>query len=186
MRKTTGKGFEEMNIQEIEENGLLMEYSQELQLMATDPISRRLVNELYGASIMDIAYAIDEEKLNHMSYSIFPNHLVNFYPSIRARHTKKERTCDFCAARIYKGKVYINWRPMIKDIINKDTYVLSRSLTVCETCSINLPTNIESTEDLYNKILYGTEQDDGEIFYTHLSSQVGGELSFKKLRKERK
>lgn len=185
MSKTSGKEFEEMNIQEIEDNGLLKEYEQELQLMATDPISKRIISELYGDSIMDIAYAIDEEKLNNTSLSLFPNHLVSVYPSTKMRHTKRERTCDFCAARIYKGRIYANWRPMIRDITANKSYVLSRSLTVCEYCEKNLPEDIEGIEDLNNKIMYGTEQDDGEIFYSHLSCQTGGELIFKQLRRVR-
>ena len=183
MEKTTRKGLEEMNIQEIEEYGLLKEYEKELQGMKTDPISRRVVDELYGESIMDIAYAIDEEKLNNTSISLFPNHLVKVYPSIKMSHTKKERTCDFCSARIYKGKLYVNWRPMIRDITANKAYVLSKSITVCEYCEKNLPEDIEGIEDLNNKIMYGTEQDDVEIFYSHLSCQTGGELIFKQLRR---
>lgn len=97
----------------------------------------------------------------------------------------RERTCDFCAARIYKGIVYVNQRPMIRNITANKSYVLSRSLTVYEYCEKNLPDDIEGIEDFNNKMMYGTEQYDGEIFYSHLSCQTAGELIFKQLRREK-
>ena len=99
MRKTTRKDLEEMNIQEIEEYGLLKEYEKELQGMKTDSISRRVVDELYGESIMDIAYAIDEEKLNNTSISLFPN------PTTSIRYTLNLSFKLFAIGRIVSKSV---------------------------------------------------------------------------------
>lgn len=189
MRSTaTKKPFDEMTLQEIKKTGdisLVRRYNQEIKKMVTDKLSREAITHLYGNSIENIYYGIEEYKMTYQSEYLFPGKPIIVYPGIRETHAQKEFTCDFSGARISKGSLYISYRPMLKNLLDGTTYVLKRTLKVETGYESELPTDIAGLEELNEKIRRHYDQDDGDIQYDHLFWQIGGTLEFKKLSRRK-
>jgi len=115
---------------------------------------------------------------------LFPNQKMLVYAPLREVVAKKEYTCSFSASIIRVGTIYVPYRPMVKNIDTKETYVLKDTLRVDPYYYTDLPTSIGELDQLSIKIL--TQPEDGMgIDYSHLCNEVGGSFSFVKL-KERK
>ena len=94
-------------------------------------------------------------------------------------------TCDFSEAKISKGSLYINYRPMLKNINNGDTYVLNKTIKTETAYYDDLPKNITELEEFNDRIINYEYYEDGYIHYDHLFEQIG-RLQFKKLSRRKK
>ena len=188
------KTFEEKTLSELklEENPTLIAmYDQALADMGNDQMTKDIVDRYYGDSIASIYRRVETAQYEFMekntSELLFPGEIVKVYPGIKNPKARKMITCDFSGARIYPGSFYVSYRPMIKNIQNGATYVLSRTIRVESGYEWDLPTTISSLDTLEMKIEnadnFGNE--DG-IDYTHLSQCVGGGLNFQKLKRRKR
>ena len=125
----------------------------------------------------------DEIKENE-SVSLFPNSIVKVYPGIKEVHAKEPRTCDFSGACIFKGSLYVRFRPMIRDITNNEAYVLKRTITAEISYEKMLPETISELEVFCDNISNCENLIDTNPVFEHLHSQIGN-LVFKKLKKRR-
>jgi len=188
MITTNVKSFEEMTLKEINNLHniyLAKRYDSELQKYKIDKVAREVVNSLYGESLNDILYAIEQSRLEYKSEEFFPGSAIIVYPGIKEVRAKRNYICDFSGARISEGNLYINYRPMLKNISNGNTYVLKRTIKTEITYEYDLPTNIAELEELNDRIINYEYQDNTDIQYDHLFSQTGGGLHFKKLNRRK-
>ncbi len=187
--KTTKKPFEEMTLLEIQRLGdstLINRYNKEIEKISKDKLSKEAISHLYGKSLEEIYYGLDEYKMTYQSESLFPGKSIIVYPGIKEKHAQKEVTCDFSGARISKGSLYISYRPLLKNLSDGTAYVLKRTLKVETGYGSELPTDIAGIEELNEKIRTYYHQDNGDIQYDHLFWQIGGTLEFKKLSRRKK
>ena len=187
MITTTIKSFECMTLREIihlKNKSLVQQYKEEISKLMMDKSTAELTQTLYGAPIIDIIEAIEEKQMENRSESFFPGADIIVYPGIKEAHAEKEYTCDFSGARISKGSLYVNYRPMLKNINNGNAYVLQRTIKIEPAYAYDLPTNISELEAFNNKILNYEYYDNEDIQYDYLFSQTGG-LQFKKLSRRK-
>ena len=188
MITTVIKPFEYMTLKEIthlKNKYLVQRYNEELKKMKINKITKDVVDSLYGEPLSEILDAIEQSKLELMSESLFPGSPILVYPGIKEVRAKEDYTCDFSGAKISKGSIYVNYRPMLKNIDNKTAYVLKRTIKVETSYEHDLPTNITELEDFNNRILNYRYQDNNDIQYDYLFNQTGG-LRFKKLSRRKK
>ena len=162
---------------------LLRYYYKIIETMKIDNFSKKIVEENIGESLGYIQEVIEEARLDLISEYYCPGDPVILYPSTKEVYAKKEYTCDFSGAKINIGSLYVNYRPMIKNMNTGDTYVLKRSIKVETYYERFLPTDIIELEEMNNKIMNYSVQDDRDICYDHLYWQTGGRLSFQKLNR---
>ena len=188
MITTVIKPFEYMTLKEIthlKNKYLVQKYNEELKKMKINKITKDIVDSLYGEPLSEILDAVEQSKLEFMSESLFPGSSIVVYPGIKEVRAKENYTCDFSGAKISKGSIYVNYRPMLKNIDNKTVYVLKKTIKVETSYEHNLPTNITELEDFNNRILNYRYQDNDDIQYDYLFNQTGG-LHFKKLSRRKK
>ena len=188
MMTTQVKLFEDMTLKEINRLHniyLVKKYNSELSKYKIDKVAREIINSLYGESLNDILYAVEQSRLENISNDLFPGSSIIVYPGIKEVHAKKDYICDFSGARISKGSLYVNYRPMLRNISNGNTYVLKRTIKTELSYEYDLPTNISELEELNDRIMNYEYQDNYDIQYDHLYSQTGG-LHFKKLGRRKK
>ena len=188
MITTTIKSFECMTLREIihlKNKSLVQQYKEEISKLMIDKITSELTQTLYGAPIIDIIEAIEEKQMENRSESLFPGADIIVYPGIKEAHAEKEYTCDFSGARISKGSLYVNYRPMLKNINNGNAYVLQKTIKIESAYAYDLPTNISELEAFNDKILNYQYYDNEDIQYDYLFRQTGG-LQFKKLSRRKK
>ena len=182
------KQFENMTLKEINllhNKQLTKQYNFELLKFGIDKHAKEIIQTLYGAPITEIAEAIEESILEYKSESLFPGSLIKVFPGITEAKAKKEYTCDFSGARINIGNLYVNYRPMLKNIANGEAYVLKKTMKLEPCYEYLLPTNIVELEELINKIDNYQYYEDEDIQYDHLYMKTGGGLAFKKLSRRK-
>ena len=188
------KSFDERTLEELKEakDPLLVEqYNAVIRMMGEDQLAREIIHDYYGDPLMEIYQRIEKYRfnftMNNTSENLFPGETVIVYPGIKNPVAKKTITCDFSGALIYPGSLYVSYRPMVKNIYNGNTYVLSRTLKVESGYEWDLPTNIAGLDSLNMKIQNAENYDrqDG-IDYTHLAQRLGGELVFQKLKRRKR
>ena len=188
MKATTIKQFEDMSLREINllhDNKLVRKYNSELSKYGMDKVAKEIIQTLYGAPIIEIVEAIEETKRENQSENLFPGSTIKVYSGIKEAKALKEYTCDFSGARIGIGSLYVNYRPMLKNVENGDTYVLKRTMKVEPYYEYYLPTNISELEEFNDKISNYQYYEDEDVQYDHLYIQTGGGLKFKKLNRRK-
>lgn len=150
----------------------------------TDRIAKKILETLEGESIDKIYNEIEKESENYRSYTLFPGDLVLVYPSIKEQRSKIFRTCDFSGAVIHPGSLYVSYRPLLDNITKKEKFVLSRTIQVESGYIHNLPMEIGELEALEQSMK--RQDENQEIDFNHLNSQMGGELCFQKLKGRRR
>lgn len=190
MLTTTIKPFEYMTLREIihlKNNYLVQKYKDEISKLMIDKFSKEVVQTLYGKPLIDIIEAVEEKANENKSESLFPGQNIIVYPGIKEAHAREEKgyTCDFSGAQIKKGSIYINYRPMLKNINNGDTYVLNKTIKTETAYYDDLPKNITELEEFNDRIINYEYYEDGYIHYSHLFKQIG-RLQFKKLSRRKK
>lgn len=183
------KELEEKTLEEIIASGSQEEYERYyayLDSMKTNAFYRDIVERYEGESIETITYKIMDEEQEYLSDYFCPGDFVVIYPGIKEQRAKGYITCDFSAGIIYPGSLYINYRPLIKNITSGETYVLSKTLKVETGHGYDLPTTIRELESLNYKIMMETDHDNTGIQYSHLSQRVGGEIQLQKLKRRNK
>lgn len=190
MLTTTIKTFETMTLSEmihLKNNYLVQKYKDEISKLMIDKFSKEVVQTLYGAPIIDIVEEIEEKANENRSESLFPGQNIIVYPGIKEVRARNEKgyTCDFSEAKISKGSLYINYRPMLKNINNGDTYVLNKTIKTETAYYDDLPKNIIELEEFNDRIINYEYYEDGYIHYDHLFEQIG-RLQFKKLSRRKK
>ena len=188
MIATTIKSFEYMTLKEITDlknKYLVKQYKEEVNKLIIDKTSKEVAQTLYGAPIIDIVEEIEEKSIENRSESLFPGQNIIVYPGIKEVKATEDYTCDFSGAKISKGSLYINYRPMLKNINNGDTYVLNKTIKTETSYIYDLPTNITELEEFNNKILNYKYYEDEDIQYDYLFNQRGV-LQFKKLSRRKK
>ena len=190
MLTTTIKTFETMTLREIihlKNNYLVQRYKEEISKLMIDKFSKEVVQTLYGDPLIDIIEAVEEKANENRSESLFPGQNIIVYPGIKEVRAMKEEgyTCDFSEAKISKGSLYINYRPMLKNINNGDTYVLNKTIKTETAYYDDLPKNIIELEEFNDRIINYEYYEDEYIHYDHLFKQIG-RLQFKKLSRRKK
>lgn len=188
MIATTIKPFEYMTLKEITDlknRYLVKQYKEEVNKLIIDKTSKEVAQTLYGAPIIDIVEEIEEKSIENRSESLFPGQNIIVYPGIKEVKATKDYTCDFSGAKISKGSLYINYRPMLKNINNGNAYVLNKTIKTETSYIYDLPTNITELEEFNNKILNYKYYEDEDIQYDYLFNQRGV-LQFKKLSRRKK
>lgn len=188
IEKTNIKQFENMTLNEIKlfhNPFLINRYKEELEKLKLDKQSKKVIETLYGDSIMEIVKALEEIKLENQSQDLFPGSSILVYSGIKEARANKEYTCDFSGSRIKIGNLYVRYRPMLKNLENNNTYVLKRTIKVEPCYECYLPTNIGELEELNNKINNYQYYDEEDIQYDNLYIQTGGGLQFKKLNRRK-
>ena len=160
-------------------------YCKCIEEFKTNPFSKAITEQLYGESLSTIYYQILEEEQQYTSSSLFPGDFIMFYPNIRERKARKITTCDFSAGIIYPGSIYINYRPLIKNLTTGENYVLQRTIKVEMGYQHELPTDIQSFEALEQRLQIDGYEDHSGIEYSHFSQRMGGELLLKKLKRRK-
>lgn len=186
--KTTIKSFEDMTLREIthlKNKYLVQKYNEEINKLMMDKISKEVIQTLYGSPIIDIIEAVEKTQFEYQSENLFPGKSIIVYPGIKEVHASKDYICDFSGARIRKGSLYINYRPMLKNISNNDTYVLTKTIKTETSYIYDLPTNISEIEAFNDKILNYEYYSDEDIQYDYLFNRIG-KLQFKKLSRRKK
>ncbi len=187
------KAFEEKTLDEIEKENhpeLIAQYNNILEQMGTDPLAIETIERYYGNSIESIYHQIEKDRFDFITANtseiLFPGEVVKVYPGIKNPRAKKMITCNFSGARIYPGSFYVSYRPMVKNVENGKTYVLSKTMKVESGYEWDLPTTIAGLDALANKIQRAEYYDriDG-IDYTHLA-QSFGDLNFQLLKRRKK
>lgn len=180
--------LEEMTLEEIKKlrkPRLITYYEKEIKKLSYNRLTRAIVEKNYGSSLEDIYYLIEEIETDYISDIYFPGETIIMYPNIKERRAKKQITCDFSAGIILPGSLYINYRPMLKNINNDLTYVLKRTMKVETGYEYNLPTNIQELESLAIKVRNNSNNEIG-IDYSHLSESIGGDFIFQQLQNKRR
>ena len=77
----------------------------------------------------------------------------------------------------------MNYRPLIKNLITKESYVLQRTIKVEIGYQHELPTDIQSFEALEHRLQIDGYEDNSGIEYSHFSQVMGGQLLLKKLKR---
>lgn len=188
MITTTIKSFEYMTLQELlhlKNKNLIKRYNEEIKSLQIDKIAKEVIDSLYGEPLYEILNAIEQSRLEIISTDLYPNEPIIVYPGIREVKAKEEYTCDFSGAKIHKGNLYVNYRPMLKNINNGNTYVIKRTIKTELSYIYDLPTNIAELEEFNDKILNYDSYCDENIQYEHLYNITGG-LHFKKLSRRKK
>ncbi len=188
MLTTTIKTFETMTLREIihlKNNYLVQRYKEEISKLMIDKFSKEVVQTLYGDPLIDIIEAVEEKANENKSESLFPGQSIIVYPGIKEVKAMGNYTCDFSEAKISKGSLYINYRPMLKNINNGDTYVLNKTIKTETAYYDDLPKNIIELEEFNDRIINYEYYEDGYIHYDHLFEQIG-RLQFKKLSRRKK
>lgn len=188
MKTATIKQFEDLSLQEINllhNKQLIKEYDDILNQYKSDKMANEVIQTLYGSPIVEIVEAIEENKLEYESHSIVPGSSILVFPGIKETRAQKEYTCDFSGARISIGSLYVNYRPMLKNIENGDAYILKRTMRLEPSYEYCLPTNIVELEEFNDKINNYQYYEDEDIQYDHLYIQTGGGLQFKKLNRRK-
>jgi len=186
--RTNLKQFEDMSLRELNllhDKRLINKYNIELSKYGMDKLAKEIIQTLYGAPIIEIVEAIEESQRENISHSIVPGSTIKVFPGIKEVKALKEYTCDFSGAKINIGSLYVNYRPMLKNIENGDTYVLKRTMKVEPCYEHYLPTNISELEEFNDKISNYQYYEDDDIQYDHLYIQTGGGLQFKKLNRRK-
>ena len=163
------------------DTNLLNKYLKEIESLKYNRINRRVIEQNYGSSLIEIINSIQEEEEKIRSYELFPGDLVYFYPSIKESHARKQLTCDFSGSIIYPGSLYINYRPLLENITTGNCYVLKRTIRVEQGCAYNLPTTISEFEkfNLNMKI----ENDFDGINFSKFNSEM---LDLQKLKNKKR
>lgn len=162
---------------------LYAEYLKEIETLKTNRIARQIAERMHGESINKIYEAILKEELKNTSSDndFFAGDLVLLHESIKEYHTKTGIICDFSANLIKKGGLYLNYRPILENLITNKVYVLKRSIKVEPGYFDMLPKNITELEDLNNKMKLQIH--DNYIDYSHLNQVMRGALVLRRLKK---
>lgn len=176
------KFLENLTLEEIkllENQRLLDEYHQVLKSLKTNRITKEIVDDLMGKSLITILTKIEQEEENYRSHEFFPGDLAILYPNVCEMRSRNYKTCDFSGAVIHPHSLYISYRPLIENITKKEVYVLKKTLHVEVGYAYNLPENIMQLESLN----YNIEQqnEDNEINFSHLHQVTGGSITLQKL-----
>lgn len=190
MITTQMKVYEEMTLQEIlhlKNKKLLNKYTEDFSNLFQNKTISKLIDpkDLYGESINDILESLDDIKNEFLSIELFPKKLIKVYLGIEEVHASKDYTCDFSGSLINKGSIYVNYRPMVKNIETGECYILKRTIKTELSYENYLPKNISEIEELHEKILNYRNEENDDIRYDHLYTKTGG-LQFKKLNRRRK
>ena len=180
------KELDEMTLDEIIESdnqSQLAYYHKCIEEFKTNFFTQQIVDRLYGESLSTIYYQILEEEQQYTSSTLFPGDFIVFYPNIKERKAKKQITCDFSAGIIYPGSLYVNYRPLIKNLTTKESYVLQRTIKVEIGYQQELPIDIQSFEALEQRMQIDGYEDHSGIEYSHFSQAMGGQLLLKKLKR---
>ena len=186
MITTAIKTFEYMTLKELhhlKKKYLIQRYNEEIDKLKTDIMTKDIVESNYGAPIIEIIEEVEETKSEIRNRKLFPNQPVVVYSGIKEVKAAKDYTCDFSGATIKTGSLYINYRPMVKNISNGDVYVLQRTIRTELAYESELPTDISELEEFNEKIENYKHQYNSEIQYDYLY-KTGG-LQFKKLSRRK-
>ena len=154
-------------------------------MFCSDKIAKEVVEKHYGKPIYKIQMMVESEYQKYQSDLLFAGDLIQMYPNIKVQKAKKPITCDFSGALITPGNLYVNFRPLFKNIINGDTYVLKRTIKTELGYEKDIPQTIQELENFYYRAL-SERPDERYINYNHFMSSMGGVLSFQKLKRRKK
>lgn len=76
-----------------EKDFVLNLYKEELKQLATDRITRRIINDNIGSSIKKIISKLESYLYDNTSIYTFPNDIVLFYPTIKESRATTNITC---------------------------------------------------------------------------------------------
>jgi hypothetical protein len=178
------KSLEEKNLSEISSQIDKDKYFNELKLLKSNRISKEIVDNMSGESIINIYNKIRDLELKYTSDILFPGDLVSLHGGIKEVKALKERTCDFSGGIIRKGSFYINYRPLIENISKNTSYVLNKTINVESGYYYDLPETIVELESLYLKMKNCPDNEIG-IDYSHFNQRMGGEFVLTKLKRSR-
>lgn len=182
------KAFEEKKLEEIAVSGNkedIENYYSALAGIKTNPIATSVVDSMEGESIASIWQEVFEAEQEYTSQNFFPGDLAIMYPNIQERHARNPITCDYSAGIIYPGSLYINYRPLIRNLSTGECYVLKRTLKVETGYQYNLPTTIAELEALDIRLQIDNYEDSSGIEYSHLSRRLGGKIILQKLKRRK-
>lgn len=182
------KEFEEMVLDEIiasEQPELIDRYYQIIEQLKNSKIAMEVIDSHEGQSISNIWYKVQEEEQKYTSSEFFPGDIVLMYPNIKEQRARNYITCDFSAGIIYPGSLYINYRPLIKNLTTGENYVLQRTIKVEQGYQYDLPTTITELESLALRLQIEEYQDSSGIEYSHLNQRLGGEIRLQKLKRRK-
>lgn len=180
------KEFEEKSLSEIlvdEDKSDVELYHKIIEDLATNRVSREIVEYYKGEPISEIYNRIMEAEQEITSDLLFPGSLVLLYPRIEEHRARDYITCDFSAGLIYPKSLYLSYRPLIENLTTGEVYVLKRTLKVESGHYTDLPTTIQEFEGLELKIQQQAPFDDSRIDYSHLSQRTKGGLILQKLKR---
>ena len=181
------KKLEDMTLDEMQKLSIpeyIEEYYTIISQLNNNRISKRVLEKMQGQSITNIyeKLMVEEEKIR--SHFLFPGDLVLVYPGIKEQKSKDFKTCDFSGAIIHPGSLYISYRPLLDNITKKESFILARTIHVEAGYIHDLPTRIGELEELEQNMK--SEELNQDIDFNHFNNQMGGQLSLKKLKKERR
>ena len=175
------KCFEELTLEEMTKEEA-ERYKQELEKMSSNWLYKRIIDANYGESLLYIYLELEEDTQDYRSEFFFSGDIVMLYGKLKERKSKKKISCDFSSGIIYPGEFYIPYRPLAINLDTKNVYVLEQTLKVSPYYASDLPKNIKEFEALTFRMMAEKENSNG-IDYNHLSSVVGGEFAFQKLKR---
>ena len=159
----------------------IYQYNKELLSLETNRISKKIVKEMYGSSILEIISKIEEEEFRNKSFDYFPGDLVLLHLGLAEKRSKKFFTCDFSETIIRPNDLYINYRPLVENLTTRNVYVLKRSIKIEPGYIDYLPRNIQELEMMQTNIRI--EKNDNIVDFSTLNREIGGDLELQKLKR---
>ncbi len=158
-------------------------YDATLQEWDQNRLIHHIILSHYGKSLYEIENLIQDQLLLHTSLSFFPNDVVLLYPSFpRVLKARTSTLCQISGSIIMKNSEYLYYRPILDNLSNGQTYVLTNSIKAELGYSDFFPSTIFEFEQLNDKLNNSYEVEDESYNYYDISQRIGEGLSIKKLK----
>lgn len=151
---------------------ILQLYYAEIEKIKKDPIGKLFINDY--ESLEEISFNIDQYLQSITSEYLFPNHVVNFYPTVKELKARKTIQCDFSSSLIFKNSHYYLYRPLLQDLNNGKRYVLKRSIKVEIGYDEYLPKTFTDFEQFIYKLdnSYSLHTSDKQVDYYTIARNI--------------
>lgn len=151
---------------------ILQLYYAEIEKIVKDPIGKLFIND--HESLEEISFNIDQYLQSITSEYLFPNNIINFYPTIKELKAKKTIQCDFSGSLIFKNNYYYLYRPLLHNLNNGKRYVLKRSIKVEIGYDEYLPKTFTEFEHFIYKLnnSYSLQNSDGQLDYYTIACNI--------------